>query len=478
MSYIKILHQKAFNKNQDSLLERKNDLSFTIAVVFPFLASPYILIFDYLDLNFSKWIVIFTIGMFITSAILNKARLYTLSKTILILGPAVSFFVCANILTPSSGAQLLLFTLIPLPLLLFEYRQRIIMVVCFSILVISYLMLEIGQYSWINYREVIPDESMIYVRCSAIITTFLLLILSAGAYFLSNQKFEEKIEKKNQELLENNQQLEKKNKELKEKADIEKEIKAAKTIQASVLPAVAPKYPGYQLDHFFQSAKAVGGDYYDYFPISADKVGVLIADIVGKGIPASMMMIAFKGLMHNVVKLNLGPAKTFEVLNTIVFSNKILEKYVPAFYGVLDTKNHTFTYSNAGHEPAWFISGNEVLELRDGGFMLGGFETELFEEKTIQFQPGDRLVMFTDGVTDIEDQNEEALKIEGALALIKKHHNASTDTPYSTELAHSIFNFSEKTTQTDDVTIISISRLPSSTQHMPKNTQQECNYSS
>ncbi len=191
-----------FNKEvySQSILLRKNDLAFRVSIIFLVFALPYIGIFYYLGWTFANTMVMLTVLLYGLSIILNKLNCYSTSKTILIVGTSVSFFICANILGDTAGAQFLLFALIPLPLLLFEYNQVGWISACIIAPIGAYFLLESGHYSWIPYIENVNAPTLFYIRQCAILTTFLLLILSVGTYFVSNRRYELKLEKKNDEL--------------------------------------------------------------------------------------------------------------------------------------------------------------------------------------------------------------------------------------------------------------------------------------
>ncbi len=248
------------------------------------------------------------------------------------------------------------------------------------------------------------------------------------------------------------------NEQLREKAAIDKELETAREIQQNVLPEFSPPYRGYHIDHFFLPAKQVGGDYYDYFPLSATKFGIVVADIVGKGIPASLMMIAFKSLIHKVINRTDSPAQTLEKLNTVIFQNKILSRYIPIMYGILDTKAHTFTYSNAGHEPGLWFSKTEGRELSIGGVPAGMYETQIFEEETICLEANDRIVLFTDGLTDIKNNEGAFLGIE-ALRLLMGSHATSSDNDFVERVSFEILSYFSGQAQADDITMVTMKRL-------------------
>ena len=137
-------------------------------------------------------------------------------------------------------------------------------------------------------------------------------------------------------------------KEIEEKQKIEKELKLASQIQERVLPSKVPRIAQYNISANFYPARTVSGDYYDFLVFSEHKIGILIADIVGKGITASFHMMNLKNLVHQTIREFHWPSEALKELNTEIIRDRVIEKYVPVTYGILDTQAHTFTYSNAG----------------------------------------------------------------------------------------------------------------------------------
>ncbi len=443
--------------NSKSISTRKNELTYRIALICAALSLPYYFIFNYFNLNFAKLFVWPTVTIYIISIVLNKLNWHSLSKTVLVLGTTLSLFFYANILGANSGAQLLLFALVPLPLLLFEMKQTGWIVAGIGFPVISSFLLEFGHYSWSQHTEYITPTVLFYIHNFAMLTTFLLLILSAASYFVSNRGYEIQLERKNKELIQNNAQLAMANEELVHKAAMDKEMDTAREIQSTILPMEDPPIHGYHLDHIFIPAKHVSGDYYDYFPFSDTRVGIVVADIVGKGIPASLMMIAFKSLIHTIVEKGDTPTHVLEKMNTAIFQNKILSKYVPMIYGILDTKDHTFTYSNGGHEPAQFFAKDRIEELRIGGMPVGMFERNKYDEETIHLEENDRIVLFTDGLTDISNKEKKKMGIHG-LKLLMTIHASIPDNTFSQQVTEKILSRFDGQAQTDDITMVSIRR--------------------
>jgi DNA-binding CsgD family transcriptional regulator len=209
VSFRELVSEFIFSKKGDSpsLLARKNDLALRIAIIFIILAVPYVVIFRYLHMGEIEAMVIATIGFLSLSIVFNRLKAYSISKALLVMGPTLTFFGTANILGPEAGAQFLLFTLVALPLFLFEITQVVWIVFCMMVPISAHIALELGHYDWISHGAYLDPKILLYIRCFVILTTFLLLVLSGGAYFLSNRRYELKLEEKNQELESKNTDL-------------------------------------------------------------------------------------------------------------------------------------------------------------------------------------------------------------------------------------------------------------------------------
>jgi len=381
---------------------------------------------------------------------LNMRRRFKAARVATILGVSLTLLFYSNVLGLAAGIHLVLFSAMALPFALFPKKEKGWIALGITLPAVCFVFLHIHLAPFFTIPP-LKDAYIPIIYFTAALATAIILLLSTYFFYQASENAENSLQEKNRV-------LQKFNEELKIKAELDKEIAAAKLIQESLLPKTAPPYRNYDMDHFFMPANRVSGDYYDYFPLSADRVGILVADIVGKGIPASMMMIMFKGLMQTAAAAKLGPAKTCELLNHRVFSNILLGKYVPIIYGILDTKAHTFTYANAGHEPAWLIRDNDAIELREGGLPLGAYEIELFEEGVIHLAPNDRVVMFTDGVTDAQNPQNEKLAIETTLEILKNRAKNSENACFVGDVGMDILSHMGGAAQTDDMTIVSFRR--------------------
>ena len=210
-------------------------------------------------------------------------------------------------------------------------------------------------------------------------------------------------------------------KEIEEKRKIDKDLKIASQIQSRVLPKTVPSFSNYHFSANFYPARHVSGDYYDFFKFSDTEIGIVVADIVGKGIPAAFHMITLNNVILQSVKQDQSPSVLLSKLNYEVCNNRVIEKYVPLIYGVLDICKNTFTYSNAGHEPGLHLSGNVHKFIDVGGPPLG-FETEsVFEEEIIHLNDEDILMLFTDGLYDARDKDEAEFGEDNVLKCVKEY---------------------------------------------------------
>jgi phosphoserine phosphatase RsbU/P len=189
-----------------------------------------------------------------------------------------------------------------------------------------------------------------------------------------------------------------------EKQRIEDQLKVAHEVQAGLLPAAPPVLPGYDVAGVNLPTHAIGGDYYDYVRLDGGRLGLVVADVSGKGIPAALIMATFRAAlrtqMHRRARLTAVAAQ----LNDAVLEFRDAARFVTAVCGVLDVTSGALTYVNCGHNPPLLLRGGGGREtLRPGGAALGLFAGERFRSGTVHLAPGDSLVLYTDGVVEPAD---------------------------------------------------------------------------
>lgn len=195
----------------------------------------------------------------------------------------------------------------------------------------------------------------------------------------------------------------------------EQNLEQAREIQARLIYKAGEdegltEFEHYQIATFWQPARTVGGDFFDLIPFEVDGIpylGVCVADVSGKGMAAALLMANFQALLRAFAPSNLSSGKVCAQLNDVLFHNTANNKYITAFYGILNLKSHSFTYTNAGHNLPIHVAGEKVDHLKTGGTVLGLFPTWTYEEKICDLAPGDRILFYTDGLSEVENPDGE-----------------------------------------------------------------------
>ena len=193
-----------------------------------------------------------------------------------------------------------------------------------------------------------------------------------------------------------------------EQRRFEKELAIARDIQLSFLPKFAPQIPGFDLAGAAFTHAEVGGDYYDFIKVSDSRLGLAIADSSGKGIPAALLMAGFRMSLLAEIRNEFAIRAVMRKVNGLLHESIERDKFVTAFYGVLDYRNKMLIFSNAGHNPPFLVRGDGTIEqLLDGGVALGVLPDATYEERPIALLPGDVLFFYTDGVSEAESPTGE-----------------------------------------------------------------------
>ncbi|MGE5505417.1 MAG: PP2C family protein-serine/threonine phosphatase [Actinomycetota bacterium] len=182
---------------------------------------------------------------------------------------------------------------------------------------------------------------------------------------------------------------------------IRQDLAAASTLQQAVLPHGGIDCPSHSVEAAMKAARDVGGDFYDYFPLPDGRLGVVMADVSGKGMAAALFMAISRTVIRTVAAMAEGPGDCLTKANAILAADNEAMMFVTVFYGVLDTGTGRLCYANAGHNPPCLLAADDLTELpRTGGKPLGLFEGVRFAEKHVDLAPGDRVFLYTDGVTE------------------------------------------------------------------------------
>ena len=199
-------------------------------------------------------------------------------------------------------------------------------------------------------------------------------------------------------------------------AELGSHLQAAAEIQLKLLPEKPPVLPGYDFATMFRSSTSVSGDFYDFIPLSDTRLGIVLGDVKGHGIPAALLMVMIQTASRLLSNQADCPAKILKQINTLLFYNTDLEQFATMVYGILEMDTGKFTYTNGGHcPPIHFITELENPEqteknrhqvelLETGGMLIGAFDIATFSSDTCLLSPGDVLLLYTDGVTETEGQ--------------------------------------------------------------------------
>ena len=199
------------------------------------------------------------------------------------------------------------------------------------------------------------------------------------------------------------------------------EFREARDIQNRLLPKRLPEIADYEIAGMTQPIKFVGGDYYNVVRVSETQTVMCIADVAGKGMPAALLMSSLQAALKPLLWQKLPPRELCSRLNRILCDITPVGKFISFFYSVLDSKENRLTYCNAGHNPPLLIRGTgSVIELNAAGAVLGQFPDWIYEQSEIQLKPGDRLLLFTDGLVEASNADDEAFGEDGVIAVARE----------------------------------------------------------
>jgi sigma-B regulation protein RsbU (phosphoserine phosphatase) len=239
---------------------------------------------------------------------------------------------------------------------------------------------------------------------------------------------------------------------------IQEEMRVAQNIQQNLLPRKVPVFEGYEFAGKSIPAKEVGGDYYDFIPLNDGRLAFCLGDISGKGIPAALLMANLQATLRGQAFIGNECKDSVSFANNILYHNTDPTRYATLFYSLLNTKGHKITYCNAGHNnPYIFSPGKEMVRLSEGGIVVGMMPDYSFNEDSVELFPDDVFILFSDGVTEAMNSNEDEFGEERLEDIIKRSLHLKAE-----DIIKSIFKevetFTRDTVQSDDITMLIIKR--------------------
>ncbi|RPI01415.1 MAG: response regulator [Calditrichaeota bacterium] len=241
---------------------------------------------------------------------------------------------------------------------------------------------------------------------------------------------------------------------------INHELSIATEIQTSILPKTFPAFPDrkeFDIYAKMTPARQVGGDLYDFFLIDKNRIGLIIGDVSGKGIPAAMFMAVSKTLLKATALKGISSDTCLGIVNEILVEESLPTMFVTVFYGIFDTRSGAFEYSSGGHNPPYLIShdGNVKQLENKGGLFLGGVKNIEYESNMIMLQPGDTLFLYTDGVTEAMNPNDDLFEEHRLEKSLQAHHQLALE-PLVQQVFKDVEEFSQGADQSDDITCLAM----------------------
>jgi sigma-B regulation protein RsbU (phosphoserine phosphatase) len=233
---------------------------------------------------------------------------------------------------------------------------------------------------------------------------------------------------------------------------LERQVLMAAEVQQRMLPRQAPQIAGLDIARVYVPTHELGGDFYDFIPLPDDNLGLVVADVSGKGVPASLIMASVRASLRAQVDFLYYLYEVMSRVNRMLHRDVEVGEFVTLFYGVLDVPNRRLTYCNAGHPPPFVLRGDRIIELKSDNMVLGINPDEQFEQSILHLESGDVILLYTDGLPDAMNFRGErfgAERIKEALRTI----SGDADTIAQNILWH-MRRFAGLTERTDDITMV------------------------
>ena len=244
--------------------------------------------------------------------------------------------------------------------------------------------------------------------------------------------------------------------EIRERERVEQELLVAQRIQQASLPKEVPTLEGWEIVPYYQPARQVGGDFYDFFELQEGHLGLVVGDATGKGVPAALVMTSARSMLRAVAQASESPGEVLRKVNDSLVADIPPNMFVTCFYAILEPKSGSLRYANAGHDLPYLWHGGDAEELRARGMPLGLMPGMGYEEKEIELDAGEGVLFYTDGLVEAHDAKGEMFGFPRLKALIAEH---SEERSLGAFLLEELYSFvGEGWEQEDDVTLLGLER--------------------
>ncbi len=241
---------------------------------------------------------------------------------------------------------------------------------------------------------------------------------------------------------------------------IRQDLEVARNIQLAILPRLThffTTHKNFEIFASMEAAKEVGGDFYDFFMVDENRIGFLIGDVSGKGIPAAIFMAVSRTLLRATALNGHPPGECLAYVNNLLCLESVSSMFVTVFYGILDCKTGVLTYANGGHNPPYILNkeGSVSLIKITGGVALGVLEDLTYRQDTITLQPEDTIFLYTDGVTEAMDTNNTLYSDERLVDFLKSLNNVSIENVIK-NVFENVHEYADGAEQADDITALAL----------------------
>ena len=245
-----------------------------------------------------------------------------------------------------------------------------------------------------------------------------------------------------------------------ERERVEQELQLARSIQQASLPKEVPSLQGWQINPHYHPAREVGGDFYDFHLLPEERLGVVVGDATGKGVPAALVMASARSMLRALAQASNSPGEVLRRVNDALVTDIPPNMFVTCFYAILDPESGTLSYANAGHDLPYLWRGGDADELRATGMPLGLMPGMSYEQKEIGLDCGQGVFFYSDGLVEAHDPKGEMFGFPRLRALVAERGEEGSLGDLCLEELYSFVG--ESWEQEDDITLLTLKRFASS----------------